>query len=98
MSDWLKVAIERQYLTLFKHDSFQNWKRIGKGGFGTVYSAYSIDIENTVALKILHYDKDDSSLNNFIQEVCYIILSTFLFMFLSTSLFVSLRVLLYHIL
>ncbi|CAG8716036.1 24123_t:CDS:1, partial [Racocetra persica] len=67
MSNWFKVAIEQKYITLFEHDSFQNWGEIGRGGSGTIYSAYSRDIEKTIALKSLHYD-DNVSLNAFIKE------------------------------
>ncbi|CAG8635567.1 2510_t:CDS:1, partial [Cetraspora pellucida] len=56
MSNWIEVAIEKKDITLFKYDSFQNWEVIGRGGFGTVYSAYSEDAEKIVALKCLNYD------------------------------------------
>ncbi|CAG8649711.1 26812_t:CDS:1, partial [Racocetra persica] len=68
MLNWLEVAIEQKYITLFKHDSFQNWQIIGKGGFGTVHSAYSRDTEKTVALKSLYYGDNDISLDDFIKE------------------------------
>ncbi|CAG8571952.1 12756_t:CDS:2, partial [Dentiscutata heterogama] len=70
--DWLKIAIQQKYIKLFKYDSFRNLKEIGKGGFGTVYSAYSENIDNLVALKALHYSptKDNKiSLDGFIKEV-----------------------------
>ncbi|CAG8722174.1 5448_t:CDS:2, partial [Racocetra persica] len=39
----------------------QKWKRIGHGGQGTVYSVYLNSLEESVALKILHYDIKDIS-------------------------------------
>ncbi|CAG8766274.1 2421_t:CDS:2, partial [Cetraspora pellucida] len=68
MSNWFKVAVEQNYITSFDYDSFQNWEEIGRGGSGTIYSAYSRDIEKTMALKRLYYD-DNISLNVFIKEV-----------------------------
>ncbi|CAG8783075.1 1265_t:CDS:10, partial [Gigaspora margarita] len=68
MSNWIEVAIEKNYITLFQHDSFQDWKVIGRGGFGTIYSAYSKDAEKTVALKCLHYGFTNDNGNEFIQE------------------------------
>ncbi|CAG8626695.1 18554_t:CDS:2, partial [Racocetra persica] len=68
MSNWFNVAIEQEYITLFEYDSFQNWEEIGRGGSGTVYSAYSRDIEKTIALKSLYRD-DNDSLNIFIKEL-----------------------------
>ncbi|CAG8665935.1 33562_t:CDS:2, partial [Gigaspora margarita] len=60
MSDWFKVAVEREYIKSFEYEFFENKEEIGKGGFGTVYSAYSKDIDLTIALKKLHH----SSINN----------------------------------
>ncbi|RIB10752.1 kinase-like domain-containing protein [Gigaspora rosea] len=73
MSNWIEIAIEKNYITLFQHDSFQDWKVIGRGAFGTVYSAYSKDAEKTVALKCLHHDFTSDNGNEFIQEVKKII-------------------------
>ncbi|CAG8623675.1 23260_t:CDS:2 [Cetraspora pellucida] len=69
MSNWFKVAIEQKYITLFEYDSFQDWKVIGKGGFGAVYSAYSRDAEKTIALKSLYCDDNDIPLDGFIKEI-----------------------------
>ncbi|CAG8459199.1 8385_t:CDS:2, partial [Cetraspora pellucida] len=69
MSNWFKVAIEQKYITLFGHDSFQDWKVIGKGGFGVVYSAYSRDTEKIIALKSLYCDDNDIPLDGFIKEI-----------------------------
>ncbi|CAG8665502.1 17625_t:CDS:2 [Cetraspora pellucida] len=68
MSNWFKVAIEQKYITSFEYDSFQNWEEIGRGGSGTIYGAYSRDIEKTIALKSLYCD-DNISLNGFIKEI-----------------------------
>ncbi|KAF0407567.1 kinase-like domain-containing protein [Gigaspora margarita] len=67
MSNWFKVAVERKYIKSFKYESFENKKLIGVGGFGTVYSAYSKDIDQTIALKRLHH----SSINDddFVREI-----------------------------
>ncbi|CAG8790158.1 14993_t:CDS:1, partial [Cetraspora pellucida] len=68
MSNWLKVAIEQKYITLFEYDSFQNWKEIGSGGFGAVYSAYSKNSERIIALKGLYCANNGISFNGLIQE------------------------------
>ncbi|CAG8665307.1 13694_t:CDS:2 [Cetraspora pellucida] len=64
MSNWFKTAIEQGYIRLFEFDSFEDLQTIDRGGFGTVYSAYSKNTEQTVALKSLHNDAhDDDRLN-----------------------------------
>ncbi|CAG8854538.1 42763_t:CDS:1, partial [Gigaspora margarita] len=70
MSNWFEVAIEHKYIKLFEYKSFQNWKVIGRGGFGTVYSAYSKDVEKTIALKSLYCEDNDNdtSPNGLIKE------------------------------
>ncbi|CAG8477378.1 6049_t:CDS:2 [Scutellospora calospora] len=52
----------------FEYTSFEDKKKIGKGGFGVIYKAYLKDINQTVALKTLDHD-DENSLNDFIKEV-----------------------------
>ncbi|KAF0521248.1 kinase-like protein [Gigaspora margarita] len=71
MSNWFEVAIEHKYIKLFEYKSFQNWKVIGRGGFGTVYSAYSKDVEKTIALKSLYCEDNDNdtSPNGLIKEL-----------------------------
>ncbi|CAG8756989.1 27001_t:CDS:2 [Gigaspora margarita] len=72
MSDWLKVAVESKYIESFEYESFENKKVIGKGGFGTVYSAYSKDIDQTIALKILHHSSindNEDSFHQFVREI-----------------------------
>lgn len=71
MSNWLKIALEQRYIKSFKHNSFQDWKIIGKGGFGAIYSAYSKDFKQTVALKGLFCN--EISLDGFIKEVLIIL-------------------------
>ncbi|RIB11236.1 hypothetical protein C2G38_2145682, partial [Gigaspora rosea] len=60
---------EQNFITLFEYDSFQDWKKVGSGGFGNVHCAYSKDIEKTVALKSLHYDPANDTENGFIREI-----------------------------
>ncbi|KAF0511312.1 kinase-like domain-containing protein [Gigaspora margarita] len=70
--DWLKIATEQELIKFFEYDSFQDWKKVGSGGFGNVHCAYSKDIEKIVALKSLHYDTvndTEDDLNGFIKEV-----------------------------
>ncbi|CAG8664280.1 40108_t:CDS:2 [Gigaspora margarita] len=66
MSNWLKIAIEQKYIKSYKHNSFQDLKIIGKGGFGAIYSAYSKDFGQTVALKGLFCNEISS--DGFIKE------------------------------
>ncbi|CAG8850221.1 44577_t:CDS:1, partial [Gigaspora margarita] len=71
MSDWFKVAVEREYIKSFEYGSFENKKVIGKGRFGTVYSAYSKDMDQTIALKILHHssiNNNEDSFHQFVRE------------------------------
>ncbi|RIB27389.1 hypothetical protein C2G38_2029444 [Gigaspora rosea] len=67
-SDWVKFGIEQEYITLFKHDSFKEWKIIGRGGFGAVYSAFSKDVEKIIALKSFYCRENDISPNGLIKE------------------------------
>ncbi|CAG8465249.1 6358_t:CDS:2 [Cetraspora pellucida] len=54
INDWFKVAFQQAYIKFFDYDSFDTIKIIGKGGFGTIFSAYSSDTEKIVALKSLY--------------------------------------------
>ncbi|CAG8649331.1 315_t:CDS:2 [Cetraspora pellucida] len=68
---WLEIGIEKNFIKLFDYNSFENWKLIGRGGFGTVYSAYSNDIKNTMVLKSLHVNDSKNLLylfDGFIRE------------------------------
>ncbi|RIB28352.1 kinase-like domain-containing protein [Gigaspora rosea] len=52
----------------FEYTSFENMAEIGKGGFGVIYSAYSKDVNQIVAMKTLDHN-DENSLDDFIREV-----------------------------
>ncbi|CAG8465393.1 3542_t:CDS:10 [Cetraspora pellucida] len=54
----------------FEYASFEDKTRIGRGGSGTVFKAYSKDKKQMVALKTLDYDHE-YSFDNFIREVKY---------------------------
>ncbi|CAG8785772.1 1265_t:CDS:2, partial [Racocetra persica] len=71
IKDRVKVAFEQTYIKFFEYSSFDIIKVIGKGGFGTVFSAYSRDTEKTVALKSLYADCFyESSIDDvFVREV-----------------------------
>ncbi|KAF0469710.1 kinase-like protein [Gigaspora margarita] len=74
MSDWYERAVKDEYIKSFEYESFKNWKHIGKGGFGTVYSAYSEDIDQTIALKSLNDNLiDENKFYEFVREVRNII-------------------------
>ncbi|CAG8811990.1 17909_t:CDS:1, partial [Racocetra persica] len=74
--DWLKIAIEEKFVKFFEYDSFNDLEIIGNGGFATVYSANSKDIEKVVALKKLNHglandnesSDDESSFGGFKSE------------------------------
>ncbi|CAG8739538.1 7139_t:CDS:2, partial [Gigaspora margarita] len=51
----------------FEYTSFENSEKIGQGGFGVIYKAYSKDVNRIVALKTLDHN-DKHSLNDFIRE------------------------------
>ncbi|CAG8679289.1 3691_t:CDS:2 [Cetraspora pellucida] len=70
MSNWIEVAIEKKDIKSFKYDSFKNWEVIGRGGFGTVYSAYSEDDKKIVALKGLNYDSTNNSTRSTFGGTC----------------------------
>ncbi|RIB09870.1 hypothetical protein C2G38_2207651 [Gigaspora rosea] len=54
----------------FQYYDFGEMKLIGEEGFGTVYNAYSKDIDQTIALKKLHHCSiNDDSFREFIREV-----------------------------
>ncbi|CAG8485635.1 21172_t:CDS:10, partial [Cetraspora pellucida] len=57
------------------YDSFQDWKEIGRGGFGTIYRAFSEDAEKIVALKTIHHDSSSVNVNEFIKEISLIVIS-----------------------
>ncbi|CAG8705804.1 796_t:CDS:2, partial [Dentiscutata heterogama] len=66
------MAVERKFIKSFEYESFENWQLIGKGGFGTVFSAYSKDTDQIVALKRLHYcptSDNEDSFDEFAREV-----------------------------
>ncbi|CAG8562103.1 2269_t:CDS:2 [Cetraspora pellucida] len=70
--DWLESAIEEKFMKCFEYKSFNEFKMIGSGGFATVYSAYSKDIEKVVALKKLNHDlasDNESSLGGVKNEI-----------------------------
>ncbi|CAG8789685.1 24126_t:CDS:1, partial [Gigaspora margarita] len=54
MLNWFKFAVEHKYITLFEYGSFGNWEKIDEGGFGAVFSAYSKNTDEIIALKRLH--------------------------------------------
>ncbi|CAG8853158.1 26585_t:CDS:1, partial [Gigaspora margarita] len=69
MSDWYERAIKDESIHSFEYESFKNCKQIGEGGFGIVYSAYSEDIEQTIALKRLNHDLiDENKIHEFVRE------------------------------
>ncbi|CAG8625848.1 34158_t:CDS:2, partial [Gigaspora margarita] len=72
MSDWFKDAVKHKQIKSFKYEAFENIKQIGEGGFGNVYSAYSKDIDQTIALKGLHHSiihDDKNSFRDFVREI-----------------------------
>ncbi|RIB07361.1 kinase-like domain-containing protein [Gigaspora rosea] len=74
MSDWYERAIKDEYINSYDYESFKKKKHIGKGGVGTVYSAYSEDIDETIALKSLNDDLiDENKFHEFVREVKNII-------------------------
>ncbi|CAG8682287.1 23995_t:CDS:2 [Gigaspora margarita] len=69
MSDWYERAIKDEYIILFEYEPFKNRKYISKGRFGTVYSAYLEDIDQTIALKSLNHElKDENKVHKFVRE------------------------------
>ncbi|KAF0469708.1 kinase-like protein [Gigaspora margarita] len=74
MSDWYERAIKEEYIKSFEYESFRDRKHIGKGGFGTVSSAYSEDIDQTIALKSLNDELiNENKFHEFVREVKNII-------------------------
>ncbi|CAG8849105.1 21313_t:CDS:2, partial [Gigaspora margarita] len=69
-SNWIKVAIEKEYITSYDFSSFDKLEFIGGGGYGIVFRA--IREHETVALKCLHngfaYDIQNYD-DEFIREV-----------------------------
>ncbi|CAG8485693.1 21175_t:CDS:10 [Cetraspora pellucida] len=47
--------------------------KTGRGGFGSIYRAFSEDAEKIVALKTIHHDSSSVNVNEFIKEVRNII-------------------------
>ncbi|CAG8614034.1 4682_t:CDS:1, partial [Scutellospora calospora] len=66
--NWLEVGVKEKYIKSFEYSSFNNWSKIGEGGFGIVYSAYSNDVEKIVALKRLRNSDSENSFHEFIRE------------------------------
>ena len=48
--EWLRVAIEKEYINYQKYSTFENVVKIGKGAMGEVFKAKS-SAYGTVALK-----------------------------------------------
>ncbi|CAG8783242.1 20455_t:CDS:2 [Gigaspora margarita] len=72
MSDWFKGAVKHKHIKSFEYEAFETMKLIGEGGFGSVYSAYSKDIDQTIALKRLHHSivhDNEDSFRKFVREI-----------------------------
>ncbi|CAG8624161.1 30070_t:CDS:2 [Gigaspora margarita] len=67
---WLETAINEYFIKAFDYNSFNNFNKIGSGGFGNVYSAHS-ELLGIVAIKKLRqdFDNDENTVDKFIREV-----------------------------
>lgn len=50
-SDWIEVAIAKEYLRYYEYKNFRDVQKIGSGGFGKVYRARWKNTEQYFALK-----------------------------------------------
>ncbi|KAF0500217.1 kinase-like protein [Gigaspora margarita] len=67
---WLETAINEYFIKAFDYNSFNNFNKIGSGGFGNVYSAHS-ELLGIVAIKKLRqdFDNDENTVDKFIREL-----------------------------
>ncbi|RHZ46453.1 hypothetical protein Glove_621g11 [Diversispora epigaea] len=66
--DSFKSAVKHKYIKQFDYNTFQDITRVGAGGFGTVYCAYSPNLEKHVALKRLNKE-DELFYEKFVREL-----------------------------
>ncbi|RHZ84531.1 hypothetical protein Glove_79g14 [Diversispora epigaea] len=70
--DLTRIAEDRK-IKKFDYDTFEDIKKIARGGFGSVNRAYSKDLKKQVALKCLHDEGSDNFYNAFMNELQNII-------------------------
>ncbi|RHZ46449.1 hypothetical protein Glove_621g15 [Diversispora epigaea] len=63
--DSFKSAVKHKFIKKFDYNTFQNITPVGTGVFGTVYCAYSPNLEKYVALKGLNKEDDEK----FVREL-----------------------------
>ncbi|GES97471.1 kinase-like domain-containing protein [Rhizophagus clarus] len=68
--EWIKQKIEDEDILYFEYGKFIEFEKIGKGGFGDVYKAETID-EKKVALKCLRKSSkiEENVLKDFVKEL-----------------------------
>jgi hypothetical protein len=66
--EWLENSIANNYLDYYKYSEFKNIQKIGKGAFGSIYSANWKNTDTILVLK--SFDTcDDNNKNTAIKEV-----------------------------
>ena len=67
--EWLRKNIEDGSIRFYSFDDFIDALYIGGGGYGAVFKAKVKSLGRTVAYKLLHPQKEDEMIENFVKEV-----------------------------
>ncbi|RHZ90178.1 hypothetical protein Glove_5g21 [Diversispora epigaea] len=66
-------ALKNNYIKKFDYNKFENFERIARGAFGTVYRANSRNLGIHVALKSLHENDNELFYKKFVKELTNIL-------------------------
>jgi len=67
--EWLRENIKNGNIQFYSFDDFIDVLYIGGGGYGAVFKAKVKSLGRTVAYKLLHPQKEDEMIENFVKEV-----------------------------
>jgi serine/threonine protein kinase len=72
-NEWIKEAIDKKFFKFYDFNDFSNIKKIGDGGFGTVYRAKWKNSDQCVALKTFKSFNNDTAKEIAREVIIYIL-------------------------